>query len=59
MRYTSQRIQTERGMRFGLWGVWDYDNNNYVALGPKGDINKLAKLMNEYGNLKILPVKNN
>lgn len=49
IRFETNRIQFDRRYRQGLWGVFDYKKKDYIATGPKGDMNTLAKLMQQYG----------
>lgn len=34
-RYEANRMQYERGLRFGLWGLWDYKLHKYIGTGTK------------------------
>jgi hypothetical protein len=45
--YVSQYVQYQRGLRFGLWGVWSYRDGRYIKTGSKGEMNKVAKTLNK------------
>jgi len=47
--YVAQRVQTDRRYKFGMWGVWSYNENKYIATGPKSEMNKIVKLLNQWG----------
>ena len=51
-RYESVYVQTDRRYRGGLYGVWDEKLGEHIALGGKGDMNKLADMLNKFGNFR-------
>ena len=47
VRFVSQFVQADIKRKYGLWGVYDSDDGQYLVLGDKGKMNKIAKLLNE------------
>ena len=46
-RFTSQYVQRDRRYKNNLWGIFDSKYSEYLVYGTKGEMNKIAKGLNE------------
>jgi len=46
-RFEATFVQKDRGLRFGLWGCYDYEYGRTIAYGAKGKMQRLARLLND------------